>query len=229
MTRVVAFDVDHTLLIDNKLERVAFLHLLEHVVRDGGRALGSLAEETERIDALLAEQRSGAFSIDDAVSRFVRERGVDPAGFPARYRKLAVGLVDALVVPFPDAAPTLAELRHRGYRLAVLTNGWNPLQARKVARLGFDGPVVVSADIGIQKPDSRAFEALTASLGVDPADVWYVGDDPRVDVAGAAGAGLHAVWIDAEGVSFPAGVPVPMKRIGALAELLALLPDLAQV
>jgi len=35
----VAFDVDHTLAIDNKLERVAFLRLLARVVDEGGAPL----------------------------------------------------------------------------------------------------------------------------------------------------------------------------------------------
>ena len=227
---VVAFDVDHTLLIDNKLERIAFLHLLEHVVRDGGHALGSLADETARIDALLAEQRGGAFGIDEAVEQFVRARGIDDAsGYPERYRALALGLVEPLIVPALDAVSTLKELARRGYRLAILTNGWNPLQARKAERLGFSGPVLVSADLGMQKPDPRAYAALTASLGVPPSDVWYVGDDPRIDVAGASNAGLRPIWVDAEGVSYPPELPPPPVRVGALADLLTMLPDLVHV
>lgn len=229
MTRVVAFDVDHTLLIDNKLERVAFLHLLEEVVRSGGRALGSLADETQRIDALLAAARAGMGSIDGAVTQFVTERGIaNAAPYLRRYVDLVLDMVDRFVVVDPAAGPTLRALADRGYRLAILTNGWNPLQARKAACLGFEGPVLVSADLGVSKPDPRAFAALTASLGVQPADVWYVGDDPRTDVAGATGAGMHAVWIDAEHVPFPADLPAS-TRIGSLAELLALLPATATV
>ena len=230
MTRAVAFDIDHTLLIDNKLERVAFLHLLEHVIDDGGRALGSLAAETANIDALLALQRSGAFSIEAAVQRFVMERGVTNAdSYPALYRSLVLGMVDHFVTPAPDARATLGALQSRGYAVAILSNGWSPLQQRKADCLGFKGPVLASADLGFQKPDPRAFAALTARLGVDAPDVWYVGDDPRVDVAGAAGAGLHAVWIDAEGVKFPPELPPPPTVIGALAELLALLPAAVHV
>ena len=55
----IGFDIDHTIAIDNKLERVAFLRLLEIVIDDGGYALGSLDDETRRIDELLVAQRSG--------------------------------------------------------------------------------------------------------------------------------------------------------------------------
>ena len=63
----VGFDLDHTIAIDNKLERVAFMRILETILDDGGHALGTLAEETGRIDELLAQQRSGTCTIDDAV------------------------------------------------------------------------------------------------------------------------------------------------------------------
>ncbi|HKU81411.1 MAG TPA: hypothetical protein VJP76_04500, partial [Candidatus Tumulicola sp.] len=55
----VGFDIDHTIAIDNKLERVALLRLLEGIVDAGGHPLGSLEDEIERIDDLLARQRRG--------------------------------------------------------------------------------------------------------------------------------------------------------------------------
>src|SRR5579864_290719 len=82
----LGFDIDHTLGIDNKLERVAFLRLLDAICEDGGRTLGTLVEESARIDDLLQRQRSGAFSIDDAVKRFAAERGArGPADYVERY------------------------------------------------------------------------------------------------------------------------------------------------
>jgi len=49
----VGFDFDHTLGIDNKLERVAFLQLLAPIRDDGGAPLGSLFQESAAIDKLL--------------------------------------------------------------------------------------------------------------------------------------------------------------------------------
>src|SRR5581483_7646762 len=41
----VGFDIDHTIAIDNKLERVAFLRLLETIAGDGGRVAEILNDE----------------------------------------------------------------------------------------------------------------------------------------------------------------------------------------
>jgi len=217
----IGFDFDHTLGIDNKLERIAFLRLLERVLADGGHALGTLDEESARIDEMLARQRAGTWSISVAVLRFVSERGVAPdGGYVDAYTEMCLKMVDEVVVPLPGAREVLAELRARGARVAMLTNGWNPLQTAKAKRVGFEGPILTSADLGVQKPDSRAFAALARTLEQQPGQVWYVGDDPAVDVAGALAAGMQAVWLDAERRSYPADLPPPTKRIGALAELL---------
>ncbi|MBV8118034.1 MAG: haloacid dehalogenase-like hydrolase, partial [Candidatus Eremiobacteraeota bacterium] len=141
----VGFDIDHTLAIDNKLERVVFLHILETILDDGGRALGNLTQESDRIDALLAQQRSGMFSIDDAVRNFARERGVPPRErYVEQFRRLAVDMVDEFVIPLPGVVRAFACLRERGISMAVLSNGWNPLQVRKARRAGFEGPVLAS-------------------------------------------------------------------------------------
>jgi HAD superfamily hydrolase (TIGR01509 family) len=220
----VGFDVDHTIAIDNKLERVAFLRLLEFVAKDGGRRVDGLENEIQRIDELLERQRDGSFSIDEAVRRFVAERGVSGRDdfYVETFRTMAVEMVDQFVIPLPEAQRTFSALRARGVRIAVLSNGWNPLQVRKARRVGFDAVVLASGDIGARKPNRRAFEALIAALGTPPERTWYVGDDPLADIEGARQAGLNAVWMDAENATFPPELRAPLHTIHALDEILEL-------
>lgn len=221
----IGFDLDHTLAIDNKLERVAFLRLLEEIERDGGKGLGNLDEETSRIDELLAWQRKGPATIEEAVMRFVRERGADPkVSYAQRFKAMAVEMVDDFVIPIPGVARMLAGLKERGIAFAVLSNGWNPLQTRKAQRAGFDGPVLASADIGQQKPGARAFDALLSALGTRPENTWFVGDDPHSDVDGSRSSGLHGVWFDWEKKTFPPELLPPPYTIHSLDELLEVLP-----
>ena len=163
----IGFDIDHTLCVDNKLERVAFLHLLDRIVADGGRALGSLHEETAAIDELLVFQRGGGYDIDDAVRAFARERGVTPsAAYVEGFRRMCLQMAETFIVPDPGAKATLDELAARGVRVGVLSNGWNPLQTAKARRCGFPGRVIASGDLGVQKPDPGAFAALCSELGL---------------------------------------------------------------
>ena len=228
--RGIGFDLDHTLAIDNRLERVAFLRLLERILAEGGSSQGTLADEIDGIDDLLTRQRRGEFSIDEAVRRFVAAHGVTPEQSHVEwFRRIAVAMVEDLVVPLPGVARTLRALRDRGIAMAVLTNGWNPMQMRKAERAGFHETVLVSSDIGVQKPAVQAFEILLQALKTAPAETWYVGDDPRGDVAGAAAAGLRTVWIDWEAKQYPSDVPAPGHTIARFDELLALVPAHAQI
>ncbi|HUY40251.1 MAG TPA: HAD family hydrolase [Candidatus Dormibacteraeota bacterium] len=222
-TCAIAFDIDHTLAIDNKLERIAFLRLLARIDGEGGRLLGTLDQETSAIDALLERQRSGAFTIDDAVRRFVSERGVTHTKpFVEHFREIVLSLVDHVVVPLPGVPRMLDELRARGIATAVLSNGWSPLQQRKAERAGFAGPVLASADVGAAKPDRSAFAALVDRLGLPAQCIWYVGDNPRTDVAGAHAAGLRTAWYNAEGRRYPGDLTPPDAVIADICDAVGL-------
>ncbi len=220
----LGFDIDHTLGIDNKLERVAFLRLLDAICAEGGTCLGTLAQESTRIDGLLERQRSGSFSIDQAVERFAAERGAQmPSAYVDRYKQIALESVPEFFVPAPDARLVLGELQRRGIACAILSNGWSPLQQAKARRLDFAGPVLVSDAIGAQKPQPQAFAALASALKTDPGNIAYVGDNPRGDIAAAMSAGMGGIWLDAEDVLYAPELPEPSAVIHRLAELLTLL------
>lgn len=87
----------------------------------------------------------------------------------------------------------------RGYRIVVLTNGTETQQVDKLRRTGLlDAVDVVCASdrIGVQKPDRRAFEILSAELGVEPGGCLFVGDSVAHDVEAARAAGMHGLLID---------------------------------
>jgi len=198
--------------------------LLDALCEEGGRALGTLAEESARIDELLNRQRSGAFTIDEAVERFVNERGATAApSYVARYKAMALESVPHFFVRQPDALDVLDQLRVRGVPCAILSNGWSGLQQAKARTLKFAGPVLVSDALGAQKPQAEAFEALARALETAAGDIAYVGDNPGSDVAAARAAGMRGIWLDAESAAYPAELPRPSAVIHSLTELLALL------
>jgi putative hydrolase of the HAD superfamily len=96
---------------------------------------------------------------------------------------------------YPDAIPVLTSLRDEGTRIGVLTNGSGEQQRDKLAATGLlplIDFVCVSEELGVAKPDPRAFQALSDGLGASPSDVIFVGDSERHDIQGAHGAGMRA-------------------------------------
>jgi HAD superfamily hydrolase (TIGR01509 family) len=219
----IGFDFDHTLGLDNGLERSGLYAYAQEL----GRTLDPRdAAWRERLEALLADFRADATTMDEMIGRFAA--AIDARGARAqRWREICYGLVDELVRPIEGARDLLAQLRERGVPSAILTNGWTPLQQKKIARaLGDDAAalrVLVSDAVHAVKPACAAFDALVDALGVPRERVWYVGDNPRGDVGGALAAGLRAVWFDRDELPYPPDLPPPTLRIESLRDLQTLI------
>jgi HAD superfamily hydrolase (TIGR01549 family) len=96
------------------------------------------------------------------------------------------------VVLYDDALDGLSRLARR-FPIVAVTNG-----NADIARVGLQAMFqdsISASRIGISKPDARIFHAACERLGVAPARVLHVGDDLMLDVEGALGAGLQAVWL----------------------------------
>jgi REG-2-like HAD superfamily hydrolase len=97
----------------------------------------------------------------------------------------------------PGAPAALRRLRDAGVRLAVVSN-WDtrlrPLLQDLALEPLFDA-VIVSAELGAEKPDARVFAAALRALGADlqPREALMVGDDEGNDVAGATAHGCDAL------------------------------------
>jgi len=112
-----------------------------------------------------------------------------------RTRKHAAGLGWELEREdlYPDALPTLAELRARGYRLAVMAN--QPLEALPLMRSLPVDAVAASAEWEVEKPDPAFFARVAEEVGAPPDRIAYVGDRVDNDVLPAKQAGMVAVHL----------------------------------
>lgn len=119
------------------------------------------------------------------------------------------------VTLYPDAAPALERLA-AGFRLVSLTNGNADLS--RIGLVHHFHAEFSARSIGAAKPDRRCFEVVSTHLGLPPAAIAHVGDDPLLDVEGARRAGMFAVWLNRRGEHWPHAEP-PDLEIATLAEL----------
>lgn len=94
-----------------------------------------------------------------------------------------------------DMVALVGELADEGRTLGLLSNIIGDLVPRFEARHGawlarFDA-LVYSCDIGVAKPDPRAYAICAERLGVKPADVLFF-DDAERNVHAARAAGMRA-------------------------------------
>jgi len=138
------------------------------------------------------------------------------------------GWVRRRLVAYPDAVPTLAALKARGFLIGALTNvpfGTPRRTVRKdLVRLGLapsiDG-LVTSVDAGVRKPCREAFAWVAATLSVEPGEMAFVGNLPS-DVVGAAACGCVPILLDRTGASGDYGQAATVENVGELLTVLAL-------
>lgn len=86
--------------------------------------------------------------------------------------------------------------------ICVVTNGAADSQWQKLRAIGmadrFDA-VVISAEIGITKPDPEIFTEALRRLRVASSAAWHIGDSLATDIAGANASGLTSVWLNRSG------------------------------
>lgn len=137
----------------------------------------------------------------------LKENGVfiTPPDF-ADYRSFVFEEFAKTAVRFEKSLPMLETLKKNGYKVALITNGQHALQYSKLKNTGlmyvFD-EIIVSGDVGVDKPDGEIFSIMCEKLGFGPEEMVYVGDNPVNDIAGAKAAGWKTIWMNSTGTWNP--------------------------
>jgi FMN phosphatase YigB (HAD superfamily) len=95
----------------------------------------------------------------------------------------------------PDADEFLARTH---LPAIIVTNGFSQMQRTKVVAAGLQTRVhgvIVSQEVGSEKPDAGIFRAALALAGCQPEEAVMIGDHPVNDIAGAQAAGIEAVFV----------------------------------
>jgi FMN hydrolase / 5-amino-6-(5-phospho-D-ribitylamino)uracil phosphatase len=121
---------------------------------------------------------------------------------------------------YADVLPALEQLRTR-YRLFTASNGNADLGQIGIAH--FFERTIAARQVGALKPDPAIFRKVIEGTDLQAHEVVYVGDDPLLDVVGARGAGMQAIWIDRQASEWPPEIEPAAHTVRSLTELTQLL------
>lgn len=102
--------------------------------------------------------------------------------------------------PIEGSEAVLRELQQSGYRLYLLTDGFNEVQLPRVDQCGlrpYFHRVVASEELGIGKGNVQAFLRLMEQEGMVPSETIMIGDNIRTDY-NADKVGITAILFDRE-------------------------------
>lgn len=224
----ILFDADNTLLDFDAAESKALADTLRNygiepdaeTVQTYRTINGELWRQLEkgqiRRDKLMAER----------FTRFLK--AVNAAGSGAEMNQYYLDQLST----HPDlAAPNVLDVMKELAEvatLAVVTNGFDRVQSRRVAESGlkeFVEEVFVSEKLDSEKPSRKIFDTALRSLGVENRErVLMVGDSLTSDIQGGINAGLDTCWYNPNHAENP-GKVIPTYEIASLEELYPLVME----
>ncbi len=178
---------------------------------------GKLFDDPDEMESFLAEVttaewnahqdagRSWTEAIELLVAEHPERRELIEA-FHRRWPEMLAGEIRGTV-------DVLAELRAAGLRLVALSN-WSaelfPVARERFDFLAWFEGILISGEVGVNKPDRQIFEHLVERFGIEPATALFI-DDSSANVAAAAALGFRAIhFTDA------AALRVVLVRLGLL-------------
>ena len=91
----------------------------------------------------------------------------------------------------------LETMRKDGYRTAMIANGDSAGARNIIAACGLEDyfdVIVISEEVGIEKPDKQVFQVALDKLGVEAENAVMVGNRIDADIVGANRVGMKSVW-----------------------------------
>ena len=99
---------------------------------------------------------------------------------------------------YPGVAEMIAELKEKGIKVGIITDGRPEGQRNKLETLGLDiDDVIITDELGgiqFRKPCDIAFRILLTRWRINPADVVYVGDNPTKDFQAPQQLGMRCIY-----------------------------------
>jgi putative hydrolase of the HAD superfamily len=230
----VLFDLDDTLHDDTTAYRAAARSVAAAVAQEHGIDVDALADAYERAamafwSSLTAKHLTVA--IEDQRERMwheaLRAVGLDDRALALRCAGGYVRARSDVLELSPGALDVLVELRERGCKLGLVTNGFAATHHDKIDRLGLRERMdafFIADEVGMIKPDPELYRHACRVLGSEPARTAMVGDRYARDVLGAHEVGLFTVLLDVHGIPIPEAGPRPDAVISSIAGLVGVLP-----
>lgn len=193
MTKVVSFDLDGTLIeacfADSVwLEGIPRLYSAKNGVslEDAKR---TVKEEYEKV----GKQKLEWYDLQCWIGKF---------GLNVSPREL-LKFFSHRVKMFSDVPSVLAELKHRGFRLAVVTNGHREFLNFELSQAKidyfFERVFSSTSDFGLVKKTVTPYQKVCSILNVSPEEMVHVGDDVIFDFDVPKRLGILAFHLDRKG------------------------------
>ncbi len=200
--KAVLFDIGDTLLPARAIAEhalgIAARQLFDiGFLGDVNRFLAAYREEDSRYQGPAVNHLFSGLDICATVAKVLSVRS--PLLFAGALLATYRDAVRQSIRHAPTLVAQLSEIRKQGCLLGVVTDGTTVEQTETLLRLGvihLIDAIVVSEDVGREKPAAEMFEKALVELGIEePSQALMVGDSLARDMAGAKALGLRTLLL----------------------------------
>lgn len=117
-------------------------------------------------------------------------------------------------------ATELMEYLSQKYSIVLVSNGFKEVQYRKIASSGLQHyitHVVLSEEIGVQKPNKQIFEHALKLINKTNSEVIMIGDNLETDIKGAANIGIDTIYLSK---NIPSTIGYPTHTVQTLSQIM---------
>lgn len=200
------FDLDHTIWDFDTNSRLT-LHELYHTLELEQKGVNDFdlfhKNYLAHNEKLWERYRNGYIKVDELRVKRMWHTLLDfRIGDVALAEQMSVHFLDMLptrTTVFPHTFETLDYLVDKGYRMHLITNGFEKTQHSKLKYSGLDkyfDEVITSEGSNSMKPKKEIFEYAMNKVSCGNTDCIMLGDSLEVDIQGAMNADMDQVFVN---------------------------------
>jgi len=214
-TKHIFFDLDHTIWDFDRNAEETLLELYDsYQLKSIGVncAQEFIASYTENNHKLWAQYHLGQITKDhlrsERFSSTFIQMGVSPSQIPHQFEEDYVQLSPKKTNLFDGAEKVLSYLQKK-YQLHIISNGFKETTLTKMelsALNPYFKNVIISEDVGVNKPDKAIFEFALNKAGAQVHESIMIGDSLEADIRGAQNFGMKAIFFNPQKTKKPVDV-----------------------
>lgn len=193
MIKAILFDFDGTVANRQKNAYDVF----DSYVRDIFKDFNDMEYEAVLQD-FLTDDCNGTINCKYRLAPFINKyEKYLPENFEEDFTKYYYDNMGDYAVLKDEFIDVIAKLQGK-YKLAIISNGQSESQRKKIRQVNIEqyfDEIIVSGEVGVNKPNREIFDIMSARLGVKNEECIYIGDVFSSDILGAIRADMIPVWI----------------------------------
>ena len=198
--KAIFFDADDTIVDHKQCEKEALEYLFDNIQKEYKAQYQDIFRPLDRNLWDSVEKNSNRVPKEDIpeyrFKKFFKEINLEYTNYKEANKLFQKGLANAVALT-ENACDIIKYLYEKKYIICVVTNGLVKLQRPRIKNSQiskFISEIIVSEEVGVNKPNPQIFNVLLNKLNLQPSQVIMIGDSLEKDIKGAENANIKTIW-----------------------------------